>query len=270
MRKQQGYTLIELMIALALGLIIVAAVVLLLLVGVRSNAMQQGVADLQDDANFGLNYITQDIRLANLKTATAKINDQTVYGGIVLSLHNLPEKFHNLSSILLSRSDFGLSHVAQKSDQLVIQYRPMTTGGFDCEGRRIEDTNSTIIQRYFLRIDNVKESGEEQPLSLACDAGRYSDDSDVILDYGDNGEIIMKRVDHFHVLLSISTDQNLRRYISIQDYMALEGDKPRILGVLLGALTRSVQNVGKDKSIEQNNHFTVLDQNVVDREFRWQ
>ena len=28
-------------------------------------------------------------------------------------------------------------------------------------------------------------------------------------------------------------------------------------------LTRSVQNVGKDKSIEQNNHFTVLDQNVV-------
>ena len=263
MFKQQGYTLIELMIALALGLIVVAAAVLLLLTGVRSNAMQKGVADLQDDANFGLNYMTQDIRLANLKTTTAKMNDQMIHGGIVLSANNLPEKFRALSSALLSKSESGLSNVEQRSDQLVIQYRPMSIGGFDCEGRRIEDTKYIIIQRYFLRADSAKEVGEEQPLALACDAGRYDESDDAILDYGDNGEIIMKRVDHFHTLLSVNTDQNLRRYIPIAEYMALEGNKPRILGVFIGVLTRSAQQVGKDKAIEQNNNFTVLDQNVV-------
>ena len=42
MRKQQGYTLIELMIALALGLIIVAAVVLLLLGCLRALVWRRG------------------------------------------------------------------------------------------------------------------------------------------------------------------------------------------------------------------------------------
>lgn len=66
MRQQNGYTLMELLIALTLGLVIIAAATMLFLTGVRSQAMQQGVADLQDNANFGLNYITQDLRLANL------------------------------------------------------------------------------------------------------------------------------------------------------------------------------------------------------------
>ena len=263
MLKQQGYTLIELIIALALGLIIIAAAVLLLLTGMRSNAMQQGVSDLQDDANFGLNYITQDVRLANLKTITAKMDDQLLMGGVVLSIHNIPTKFNALSPTLLSTGGSGLSNVEQHSDQLVIQYRPMATGGFDCQGRRIDDTTYTIIQRYFLRQDTTKTAGEEQPLSLACDAGRYNESDNAILDYGDSGEIIMKRVDQFHVLLSVSTDTDQRRYISIDNYLALGQNKPRILGVYLGALTRSAQNVGKDKAIEQSNNFAVLDQDVV-------
>ena len=262
MLRQQGYTLIELMIALALGLVIVAAAVMLLLTGIRSHALQQGVADLQDDANFGLNYITQDVRLANLKTTTAKIDDQMLMGGIVLSHANLPETLRSLNPALLSFGGSGISNVDQKSDQLVIQYKPMTAGGFDCQGRRIEDVSYTIVQRYFLRSDSAKNQGEEQPLSLACDSGRYTDSNNTILDYGDNGEIIMKRVDQFHVLLSISTDTNQRRYISIEDYKALSENKPRILAVYIAALTRSAQHVGKDQAIQQNNKFTLLDQDV--------
>ena len=262
MLKQQGYTLIELMIALALGLVIVAAAVMLLLTGIRSHALQQGVADLQDDANFGLNYITQDVRLANLKTTTAKIDDQMLMGGIVLSHANLPETLRSLNPALLSFGGSGISNVDQKSDQLVIQYKPMTAGGFDCQGRRIEDVSYTIVQRYFLRSDSAKNQGEEQPLSLACDSGRYTDSNNTILDYGDNGEIIMKRVDQFHVLLSISTDSNQRRYMSIEDYKALGENKPRILAVYIAALTRSAQHVEKDQAIQQNNKFTLLDQDV--------
>ena len=91
-KKQIGFTLIELMISLALGLIVVAAAILLFLTGQEGVAMQKGVSELQDNANFGLNYITKDIRLTNLNVKEATINDQTPYGGVVLSSSNTEPK----------------------------------------------------------------------------------------------------------------------------------------------------------------------------------
>lgn len=82
---QTGITLIELMIALALGLIVSAAAIMLFLTGQKSYSLQQGVADLQDSANFGLDYIVRDIRLSNLNTVSSEVNDETSEGGIVLT-----------------------------------------------------------------------------------------------------------------------------------------------------------------------------------------
>jgi type IV pilus assembly protein PilW len=274
MKTEQGFTLIELMIALALGLIVVAAAAMLFLTGIKSSQAQQGMADLQDNANFGLNYITQDIRLANLNAVEAAMNDTVSEGGIVLSQTNLnlPENIRsNVDGALLSQSNgdvvgnddtwTGASNVAQNSDQLVIQYRPTEIGGFDCEGREITTVDQMIIQRYFLRVDANAGAGEGNPLALACDAGNYSDTN--LARYGDAGEIIMKRVDHFRVLLNVSNAAGNRRYIGIHEYMALVGDKPRILGVNLGILARSGQATGHDVSTAQNNAFVVLDQDVA-------
>ena len=272
MKIQKGFTLIELMIALALGLIVVAAAAMLFLTGVKSSQVQQGMADLQDNANFGLNYITQDVRLANLDTVEAAMNDALLHGGVVLSQSNLPTGIRtNVNATLLSRSNgdavgsnnawTGASNVTQNSDQLVIQYKPAQIGGFDCEGREITTVDRIVIQRYFLRVDANAGAGEGNPLALACDAGNYSDTN--LARYGDAGEIIMKRVDHFRVLLNVSNANGNRRYIGIHEYMALTGTKPRILGVSLGVLARSGQSTGQDVSTAQNNAFVVLDQDVA-------
>lgn len=272
MKIQKGFTLIELMIALALGLIVVAAAAMLFLTGVKSSQVQQGMADLQDNANFGLNYITQDLRLANLNTVEAAMNDALLHGGVVLSQSNLPTGIQaGVGDVLLSQSNgdavgrdnewTGASNVTQNSDQLVIQYKPAQTGGFDCEGREITTVDRMVIQRYFLRIDANAGAGEGNPLALACDAGNYSDIN--LARYGDAGEIIMKRVDHFRVLLNVSNATGNRRYIGIHEYMALTGTKPRILGVSLGVLARSGQSTGQEVSTAQNNAFVVLDQDVA-------
>ena len=272
MKIQKGFTLIELMIALALGLIVVAAAAMLFLTGVKSSQVQQGMADLQDNANFGLNYITQDLRLANLNTVEAAMNDALLHGGVVLSQSNLPTGIQaDVDDVLLSQSNgdavgsdnewTGASNVTQNSDQLVIQYKPAQTGGFDCEGREITTVDRIVIQRYFLRIDANAGAGEANPLALACDAGNYSDTN--LARYGDAGEIIMKRVDHFRVLLNVSNATGNRRYIGIHEYMALIGTKPRILGVSLGVLARSGQSTGQEASTAQNNAFVVLDQDVA-------
>ncbi|MFW1742266.1 PilW family protein [Acinetobacter johnsonii] len=272
MKSQEGFTLVELMIALALGLIVVAAATLLFLTGLRSSSMQQGVSDLQDNANFGLNYITQDIRLANLNNIAARVDDKLLLGGIVLSEDNFPDSLipvpdpdnPNSSTFdisQLSSAGTGVSNVNQASDQLVIQYQPMAAGGFDCEGRIIADVDRIIVQRYFLREDDNSSTGERNPLALACDAGHYILGDEEINNFGDAGEIIMKRVDHFRVLLNVSSATGLR-YMAIDDYMMETTPRPRVLGVSLGVLARSSQNVGQDQAISQNNQFTVLDQTV--------
>ncbi len=62
---QQGFTLVELMVALALGLLISAAAVQLFLGGVLTSRMQEANAELQNSGVFGLDYVARDIRLSN-------------------------------------------------------------------------------------------------------------------------------------------------------------------------------------------------------------
>lgn len=314
MIKNQGFTLIELILSLALGLIITAAAILLFLTSQKSLSMQLAVSDVQDNANFGLNYLTQDIRLANLNNPKAVINDQTAYGGIVLTsainstkdvanepLSNLYKTIVGVTANpnLLSRGQgdtfgggntwTGASNVQSNgsdipSDQLVIQYVPQYIvdtkgtatldddeykGGLDCEGNNLNfplaSGRQVIVQRYFLRIDANNSSDEpNKPLALACDAGYYSltGDPTAITRYGDAGEIVMKRVDHLHVLLNIQGVSG-RRYISIHDYLNLTAPRPRIVSVQIGLLTRSLQPVSAEVAIKDDQQFSVLDQTIT-------
>lgn len=275
MKIQKGFTLVELMVALALGLVVVAAATLLFLTAIKSNQTQNAMTDLQDNANFGLNYITQDIRMSNLNNVSAQLDDQLELGGIVLSQNNYPNILRPqpdpanptvtpvMNTVLLSSSGLGESNVSEESDQLVIQYQPVEANTYDCEGRIIPNTERMVVQRYFLRADNNPNTGEDNPLALACDAGHYEIGNTTVQNFGDAGEIIMKRVDHFRVLLNVANKvTGNQRYISIADYMAT-ANKPRILGVSLGILSRSAQNVGSSAELAQNNQFNVLDQTVT-------
>ncbi|HRM51668.1 MAG TPA: PilW family protein, partial [Acinetobacter johnsonii] len=120
-------------------------------------------------------------------------------------------------------------------------------------------------QRYFLREDDNKNANEpNQALALACDAGWYNESGNPakVEDYGGEGEIIMKRVDYFRVLLGIQK-ANDHRYIAVKDYMNLSGVKPRILSIQLGVLVRSSQSVGNDALVKNDQKFQVLDNEVT-------
>ncbi|MFX5797395.1 prepilin-type N-terminal cleavage/methylation domain-containing protein, partial [Acinetobacter baumannii] len=81
--KQQGFTLIELMVALALGLILVAAATQLFIGGILSSRLQKANAEIQDSGIFGLDYIVRDIRLVNYgNIINPQLNDTTPWGGI--------------------------------------------------------------------------------------------------------------------------------------------------------------------------------------------
>ncbi|MBE9399771.1 PilW family protein [Acinetobacter albensis] len=120
-----------------------------------------------------------------------------------------------------------------------------------------------VVQRYFLRTDNNKASNEDSPLALACDAGYYAlNTPNTIVGYGGSGEIIMKRVDYFRVLLGVQFANGTHRYLPIDSYLALTAPRPRILSIQLGALVRSTQSVGAESAVKADQQFQVLGQTV--------
>ncbi|MEB3753250.1 prepilin-type N-terminal cleavage/methylation domain-containing protein [Acinetobacter sp. MD2(2019)] len=267
-KSQQGFTLIELMVSLVLGLIIIAAATMLFIAGQKSLALQQGSADIQDNANFALNYMTRNIRMANLDSSSVNMvgtpegNSTNLGSGIIFSTKQL------LDVTAVSQSAVsGTSNVTVGSDQLVIQYLPtqtqITNGLYDCEGTKVEDTSTYVIERYFVRADNHRAANEtaENALGLACAAGRSNN---IAAFNAANGQILMKRVDYFHVLLVVQDSSNNLRDMSIADYLS-QTPTARILGVKLGILARSSQSIGADSNVDSRNKkpFNVLDQAVT-------
>ncbi len=76
-RLAQGFSLVELLLALAIGLVLVLGVSQVLISSRLTHASQQAAIVLQDDARFALSKMTQDIRQAGMLgcLATAVIDN---------------------------------------------------------------------------------------------------------------------------------------------------------------------------------------------------
>lgn len=63
-QRQAGLTLIELLIAMALGLMIVSVVIGVLVSGQQSQRLQQGYEELQNNGRHALSFLAQEVRRA--------------------------------------------------------------------------------------------------------------------------------------------------------------------------------------------------------------
>lgn len=276
--SEKGFTLIELIVALALGLIISAAALQLFTGGLITTRMQDASAELQDSGVFGLEYIARDIRLANYNnTNNLELTDQTTQGGIVLSsgLANANLALDGVDAGLLSQSA-GSSNVAGTSDQLTIQYISPDRR-FNCEGERVE-AGDYVIQRYFLRRDATAGAGVND-LVLACAANTPIDSTVSIAGLTPTtiGEVIMPRVDQLRFYLGTTTEittaagatANRFSYYTITQYIAAANaaraagtNVPRIISVKIDALVRSRDSTGsQDINLAQT--FPFMDGNVT-------
>lgn len=269
-----GFTLIELMISLVLGLLISAAVMQVYLINTRTLTVQQSASEVQDSTIFALQSLDDHIRIANLGNPITNITDGTANGGIVLTATNVGNNAAikpayrtvsaGQSTATATNGWTGVSNIKDiASDQLTIQYRNITPDSlYDCEGEEVTaDSSDWVIERYFVRRSTGSGSGSGvQELALACDAGRIKSDG-TVTDFGGNGEIIIAAVDQFKVLLGTLTDiANLtylpaKTYLELTDGVIEESDKPAITTVKLGVIVRSNTPLITDADKEK---FTVL------------
>lgn len=296
--RPAGYTMVELMVALLIGMIIVAAAVQLFTGGVLTARLQQANSEIQDSGLFGVEYLVRDVRLANYGNVNQPaLTDVTPGGGIVLTILSAASSTTNLlskasatptyiSDGLATHGDgdtvgtgnewLGSTNVklsggtAVNSDQLTIQFiAPVAMR--NCEGANVQ-ARDLVVQRYFLRQDT---NGSTTDFVLACDANTPtpagtapSINPPVMTGLGDAGQIIMPRVDHFHILLGTTTAMTAGNwtYYTVKQYRDLTASpKPRIVSLRLAVLVRSPAK-SNDPMLNAAQTYQMLDQTVVPKD----
>ena len=272
--SQLGLTLLELMVALVLGLLIVAAGLAVFLNAQRSMGFQTSMGDIQQNANFGLSMLTQDLRHANLNTPSAqRVNNKFVGSGIVFVNANLPAGVRtNTANRLTAQGISEDATQAEASDQITMQFMPDVRGDdqFDCEGNAMV-AGRTYVYRYYLdRLpDNQQIEGSLDRFGLYCDSGFYVDSSNSVVGLGANGQLIIQNVDAFKVRLLVKNPDGNLRYTTIDEYLALmpvsvvdEKQYVNVVGVELGLLVTSAQSIGADASLNTRTEYMIAGQEV--------
>ena len=184
--QSAGFTLIELMVSLVLGLLVSAAALQIFYTSSVNAQRQEASSQIQDNATFGWSQIQQHIRRANYgaKPTPASNTDQyymthlTPQGGVVLTaptgttaastsgekawlngnLSGLVLDGSAISSDLLTTNESteSRSNVRRidNSDQLTIQYQVSEAGAFNCQGTSIPQ-GFYVIERYFVREEGL-------------------------------------------------------------------------------------------------------------------
>ncbi|MCX0344254.1 MULTISPECIES: PilW family protein [Acinetobacter] len=254
---QSGFTLIELMIAITLGLILVAVAIQLLISGQVNYRIQTSASSLQDSGVFGVSYVTKNIRLANHGNAGV-MNDESLYGGIVLSNQTsgsaTPLADGNLKDLkvgtavltgtnLISANQNNDSAFSSydKSDQLVIIYQaPMNT--FTCDGKKIKGPEKTnisyakgwyVIERYYIKKDAIKNEANlncssamfiatDETVPQTYESTTISAVNTLTTNYASNaGEMIARNVEYMRVQLIVRYGDGSTRTLGINDYNAI-------------------------------------------------
>lgn len=245
-KKDSGFTLVELMIALILGLLISAAALQVFYTSSVNSRRQEASSQTQDNAIFGFSQIQQHLRRTNYGAKSTSnydeffMNHLTPQGGVVLTAPDgtsaAPGKWLNgnlsgltlggeaIPSTLLSRNQISdsISNLegVDNSDQLTIQYQSGREGLFDCEGSRIPK-DFYVIERYFVRdaglacasaiydYDEIL-AGSASGLDIAS----YTDpdDGDKDNNLSDSGTVIIPNVDYFRVMLGVSDSTGFATY----------------------------------------------------------
>lgn len=237
---QTGFTLIELIVALAIGLIVSAAALQLFTGGLITTKLQEASAELQDSGVFGVEYVARDIRLANFGNVNNPIlNGTTQQGGIVFTsgeTGNVNLLLKDVDANLLTKSG-GTADTNLKSDQLTIQFKAPNKM-INCEGKEVK-TGEYVIQRYFL-------TGSTGSLGLACDANNTGSMTASIAGFATDDKgiaIIMPRVDLLRFYIGTKVGNNFSYYTITQFNEAMKGavapNIPRAISIRMMVLVRS-------------------------------
>lgn len=138
--RQQGLTLVELMIALGLGTVLIAGTIQIFLSGRESSRLQDGYSRLQENGRFALFFLQRDLRMAGFPRSNPDIPS------FVITALASPNGTGAVTA------DNATTDGTYTADQLVVRYESDT----DCLGQATPTLNTirgprrVAENRYFI------------------------------------------------------------------------------------------------------------------------
>lgn len=264
---QQGFTIIELLISLTLGLLVSLAAVNLFITNQTTFNLQKGLGDVGDNGRFAVEFIAREIRQAGFVPVDIRANNN--WPQVVVADVDFPNGVDavvskNNQSALAAPTGEGKQGGIGDSDSLTVQYyTPIETR--DCEGD-IVPANSYVLIRVFLRADSLAGTGS----ALACEGGYHTGTTDSALTNfktdDEGGTILLSAVDNLQVLLGVADTaagalNRPRQYITVDTYAALAAPRPPLAAIKLGLLVSSVDKAGN--TIKASQTLNILDQSIA-------
>ena len=263
--RERGFTLMELMISMALGVVVSIAAVQLFITGFSSYNLQKGLGDVNENGRFGLEFMARNIRVSQYSPNVGQNVMTVLQGAVVSDVSQLPDG----TAASVSSNNTTTVGLNGNSDQLVVRtWVPATDNTQrDCEGNSVTG-GRYVVSRFFLRADSASGSSA----ALVCDAGTYVTPLDAaVTGFGGTGVVLLPTVDNFQVLYGVaaagSTTLPIVSYVT-----SAQIGTSTVLAVRIAALVRSSETVNNLRGTSPSYNLlgeslTPTDTNILRRVF---
>jgi type IV pilus assembly protein PilW len=222
--KERGLTLVELLIALALGLVVVLVVGQIYLSGRQSYRTQTGFGGMQENGRFALFFLQRDIRMAGfprdigpggaLSGSLSGFNPTLTTDGGTGGSDQIEVQYNSFGTVPASLDSVPADLQAQVTDN-----NTFANSGRDCLGN---PAGATVINRYWVA------NGD-----LMCEG---------------NGDVgtprpIISGVESMQILYGVDTDADLAPNVYRRADLVTAAEWPAVVAVRVGLLLNSQEPV---------------------------
>jgi type IV pilus assembly protein PilW len=226
----RGYSLLELLVAMALGALVIAAAVQLLNVNQRTFRLQQTMMDVQEQGRFTLDYIVRDIYKMGFMQVDSTGNPIYTAG----SISGVQQTDVMVGGVTYPAMADG----GNGDDRLTFSYFSGEYGNVDCEGD-VALPDVFVVNTYWVNNGDLFCMGS--------------------VDSGSTGLLLLADVDSFQVLYGIDTNKDKVPFAT-QYVIAPAVGANTVVAVKIGLLIRSDDPMPELGAPET---FTVLNQTLV-------
>lgn len=239
--RQSGFSLTELLIAMALGLFVVGATIHMYAGTRQSQAMNDELNRLQENARFALQILTDNIRLGGYQDPSPA---QQMSSELADRLGNPPFQFRTetCGTFTPCTADGG----GTNSDRIAIQLNPPPGAETDCTGT-VVPANAVIANVYYITTANGINS-------LSC-RGVDSDTGDWL---GGSEQPLISGIDSMQIQYGIDSGSGATQFVSAD---RVDWDSDAITAVRIAVLVSSGSANGSGDA--QQKDYVLLDANAL-------
>ena len=240
--KQLGLSLVELMVALVLGLVLMAGVIQVFLASRQTYNANEAMARMQENGRFALEFISRSARLAGYVEA--------IYTGdkpLALVRPSCTGLAGSIPATLCTSNGAG-----NASDTIGFIMQPLISEGArrDCLGNIIASNNDLIINHFSIIPATASTSA-----ALGCRSYNLTTTSWIS---GPSAQALVDGVDSLQVLYGISTGNDSRsanQYVSAERVGSNLSDWQKVRSVRISVLANSVMST----NVTSARQFVLLD-----------